>query len=30
MLDTEQFNRISLAMPFLQRADVTLINRIKT
>jgi CRP/FNR family transcriptional regulator len=29
MLDTEQFNRISLAMPFLQKADVSLTNELK-
>ena len=29
MLDTEQFNRISLAMPFIQRADASLINELK-
>ncbi len=29
MLDTAQFNRITLAMPFLQRADETLIRELK-
>lgn len=29
MLDTEQLNRISLAMPFLQKADASLINELK-
>ena len=29
MLNTEQFNRISFAMPFLQRADASLINDLK-
>ena len=29
MLDTNQFNRITLAMPFLQKADASLINELK-
>jgi len=29
MLDAEQFNRISIAMPFIQRADASLINELK-
>ena len=29
MLNTEQFNRITFAMPFLQRADASLINDLK-
>jgi len=29
MLDANQFNRITLAMPFLQRADASLINELK-
>jgi CRP/FNR family transcriptional regulator len=29
MLDTNQFNRITFAMPFLQRADTSLINELK-
>jgi len=29
MLDSKQLNRISLAMPFLQRADASLINELK-
>jgi CRP/FNR family transcriptional regulator len=29
MLDNNQFNRITFAMPFLQKADITLINELK-
>ena len=29
MIDAEQFSRITLAMPFLQRADASLINELK-